>query len=87
MAADPETTHLIQSYLDEDSSSQLLAAATVSLALPTILLALRLYARVLTAAKRGWDEFLLPLAWILVVGTCIVCYSKGHSTYNEFYLH
>lgn len=83
MATPPEAQGLSQRYLEEDSSGQLVAATTVMLVLPSLLLALRLYARVLTAAERGWDEFLLPVAWILVVGTCATCYRKNRS-YLEY---
>ena len=59
------------SYLMEDCSRELIAAVITILTLSTILLALRLYARFLTKADRGWDEFLLPPAWILIVGVCV----------------
>ena len=57
-------------YLSEDCSGQLYGAIYFMLIITTILLALRLYARVLTKADRGWDEFALPVAWLLVVGCC-----------------
>ena len=75
---------LSQKYLEENSSGRLVAAATVILVLTSLLLALRLYARALTAFERGWDEFLLPAAWILVVGSCTVSYRKDCSCPRSF---
>ena len=63
--------------MEEDRSNQLIAAVATILVLSTIFLALRLYARVLTTAERGWDEFILPVAWILVVGTCAIDIGKS----------
>lgn len=74
MATTSESQGLTLTYLEENCSGQLLAATTIILIIATLLVALRLYVRVLTPATRGWDEFLLPGAWILVVGASIVCY-------------
>lgn len=57
-------------YLAENCSSRLVAAIAVMLTLSTLFLVLRLYARTLTNASRGWDEYLLPIAWLFMVGLC-----------------
>lgn len=76
MASTAGPQHFSLDYLNEDSSNRLLAAITVILIIVTVLLGLRLYARNLTNAARGWDEFLLPPAWLLVVGACVTGYRE-----------
>ncbi|MCJ1377285.1 hypothetical protein MMC17_000377 [Xylographa soralifera] len=73
--ADPsQPPPLSPEYLNQDLSGQLLAATTIILIFATALFVLRLYARSLTKAKWGWDDFLLPPAWILLVALCVTGY-------------
>lgn len=76
MASGSEKPHFPPGYLEADHSNQLLAANTVILAFATILLVLRLYARSLKNVKWGWDDILLPPAWILLVGTSVTGYRE-----------
>lgn len=75
MAA-PPPTQFPPGYLEETKGGRVLAANTVILVSSTVLLALRLYARSLTRASRGWDEFLLVPAWVLLLGLIICLYSR-----------
>ncbi|KAI9036750.1 cytochrome P450 [Aspergillus affinis] len=67
--------HYPPGYLEEDRSSQVIVASSFILVLTTILLAMRLYARSLTKAVRGWDEFLLVPSYICLMGliVCLYC--------------
>lgn len=70
MATTPSSPLPDPAYLAENCSGGLVAAIACILTLSTLFLALRLYARTLTSANRGWDEYLLPIAWIFLVGIC-----------------
>lgn len=76
MAAPTPPTEFPPGYLEEYTGDRVLAANTVILIASTILLALRLYARSLTRATRGWDEFLLVPAWIFLLGLIICLYRR-----------
>ena len=71
MATTPSSPLPDPAYLAENCSGQLIAAIACILTLSTLFLALRLYARTLTNAIRGWDEYLLPIAWMFLVGVCV----------------
>ena len=58
--------------LDDWNGTGLIVAVSVMLTLSTILLAMRVVARKLTNAERGWDDYLLPVSWLLLVGLAIV---------------
>ncbi len=64
-------------YLEQNASASLIVANTVMLVSSIVLLALRFYARSLTSAGRGWDEYLLTPAWTLLLGLIIIIYSKN----------
>lgn len=63
-------------YLEANEGNQVIAAASFILVLTTILLAMRLYARSLTKATRGWDEFLLVPSYMCLVGLIICLYCR-----------
>lgn len=75
MASIP-STQLPPEYLEEYTGNRVLAATTIILVLSTVLLGLRLYARSLTRAALGSDDFILLPAWILLLGLIICLYSK-----------
>lgn len=81
MAVPSQSNDLPPEYLAEYSGARLIVANSIILVVATTLLALRLYARSLTNASRGWDEFLLPPAWILLLGLGIVIYSEKCSNF------
>ncbi|KAL4966090.1 uncharacterized protein BDV14DRAFT_199223 [Aspergillus stella-maris] len=62
------------SYLETDNGSRVVVASTFIIVLTTVLLALRLFARSLTQARRGWDEFLLIPSYLFLVGLIICLY-------------
>lgn len=64
------------SYLEANSSSNLYAATTIILVLCTILLCLRLWARHLSPAGRGWDDYFLVPSYLCFLAVCILMYSK-----------
>ncbi|PLB50941.1 cytochrome P450 [Aspergillus steynii IBT 23096] len=61
-------------YMEANNGNQVIAATTFTLVLTTILLGMRLYARSLTDAARGWDEFLLVPSYLCCMGLMIVLY-------------
>ncbi|KAL3473782.1 hypothetical protein BJX99DRAFT_261039 [Aspergillus californicus] len=61
-------------YLETDNGSRVIIATSFILVLATVLLALRLFARSLTQARRGWDEFLLVPSYLCLVGLIICLY-------------
>lgn len=63
-------------YLNEDISSQLMAATTVILVATTILFCLRLYARTLPSIKPGPEDILLIAAYILSTASCVTGYCE-----------
>ena len=78
MAAPTNMTDFPPGYLEEDHGPKVLAATTVILVFTTVLLGLRIYARSLTKAERGWDEFLLYPSYLLLVGLLICLYRKSN---------
>lgn len=64
------------SWLADTSTASLVGVTSVMLPLATALLGLRLYSRHLTKASRGWDEFLLPPAYLGLVGLVVINYRK-----------
>ncbi|RAL13171.1 uncharacterized protein BO97DRAFT_388960 [Aspergillus homomorphus CBS 101889] len=61
-------------WLEVDHGSRVMAAVSFILVFTTILLALRLYARSLTSASRGWDEFLLVPSYLCLLGLLVCLY-------------
>lgn len=64
------------SYLEADISDQLYATTSVILILCTVLMGLRLWARHLTPAGRGWDDYFLVPSYVLFLALCILMYSE-----------
>ncbi|KAI0191912.1 hypothetical protein F4808DRAFT_443429 [Astrocystis sublimbata] len=73
-ASPPTPAQFPPGYLEEDHSGRVIAAATTILVLATIFFALRLIARNLTAAKRGWDDHLLIPSYLLLVALIATLY-------------
>lgn len=63
-------------YLEENKGGRVIAAVTSMLAITTILFALRLYARSLTKAPRGWDDHLLIPSYIFMLGLIASIYGQ-----------
>jgi hypothetical protein len=63
-------------YLEEDNGGRVIAAVTTMLVIATILYALRLYARSLTKAPRGWDDHVLIPAYIFFLGLVSCMYAE-----------
>ena len=66
-------------YLEADTSGNVYAATSIMLTFATILLGLRIYARTLTQATRGWDDFFLLPSYVLFLGLCILMYGQSDS--------
>jgi hypothetical protein len=77
MAASPAPTEneFPPGYLEENRGSSVIAATTSILVICTVLFALRLVARFLTPAKRGWDDHLLIPSYMFLLGLVIILYS------------
>ncbi|KAH8429732.1 uncharacterized protein LDX57_007404 [Aspergillus melleus] len=74
MSDSPAEPQFPPGYMEADRGSQVIAASSFILVLTTILLAMRLYARSLTKAARGWDEFLLVPSYMCLIGLLICLY-------------
>jgi hypothetical protein len=67
----PASTHSPE-YLNEYSGYKLVTISASFITLETIFVALRYYARRLTASATGWDDFIIPLAWFANIGLCVL---------------
>ena len=76
MASPQELPQMPQSYLDEYSGNTLIGVCALFIVLETVALGLRFYARRYTSTQLGWDEVLLPIAWVLNIGLCALCISE-----------
>jgi hypothetical protein len=63
-------------FLDVNHSGRVFGAVSFILVFTTILLALRLYARSLTRASRGWDEYILVPSYLCLLGLLICLYGE-----------
>ncbi|KAI0197063.1 integral membrane protein [Xylaria flabelliformis] len=70
----PTANQFPPGYLEIDQSSNVIAATTTILVISTVLFLLRLIARSLTPAKRGWDDHLLIPSYFLLLALIIVIY-------------
>lgn len=61
-------------YMEVNHGGRVIGAVTFILIFTSALLILRLYARSLTKATRGWDEFLLVPSYLLMLGLFICLY-------------
>ncbi|KAF7862477.1 hypothetical protein EAF04_007350 [Stromatinia cepivora] len=61
-------------YMNAYTGNQVVIADATILALSTILLGLRIYVRSSRSAARGWDDYLLLPAWLLLVGLGIIVF-------------
>lgn len=59
-------------YLSEYRGDSLLGVAALFIVLETVFVALRYYARHQTTSDLGWDDIVIPLAWLTSIGICIV---------------
>ena len=59
-------------YLSEYSGDKLILISAIFIALESIFVALRYYARTLTISARGWDDIIIPVAWLANIGVCII---------------
>ncbi|KAI0191908.1 hypothetical protein F4808DRAFT_443422 [Astrocystis sublimbata] len=63
-------------YLEIDNGKNVIVANSIILVLTTVLFALRLIARTLTPAKRGWDDHLLIPAYVLFLGSVGIIFAE-----------
>ena len=61
-------------YLEANNGGRVIVACSIILAVSTILSGLRFYARGPIGATRGWDDFVLIPAYILLLGLIICVY-------------
>lgn len=59
-------------YLSEYIGDRLILISAVFIALESIFVALRCYARTLTISSLGWDDIIIPVAWLANIGICIL---------------
>ena len=70
-------------YLEVDHGGNVIGAASFILVFTTILLVLRLYARTLTKASWGWDEFLLAPSYLCLIGLLICLYRQSTVPWSQ----
>ncbi|KAF2971587.1 hypothetical protein GQX73_g1923 [Xylaria multiplex] len=63
-------------YLETNNGVNVIIANSIILVLATLLYMVRLIARSLAAAKRGWDDHLLIPAYLTFIGTVAVTYAE-----------
>ena len=76
-----------QEYLDEYSGNTLIAICALFIAIETIFVVLRYYARHLTTSSFGMDDAIIPAAWIVNIGLCILCLSTETLVFPLFSAH
>ncbi|KAF3063484.1 hypothetical protein GL218_02765 [Daldinia childiae] len=77
MAAQPPSPDQFPpGYLEEDHGGRVIAAVTTILVITTVLFGLRLWARSLTTAQRGWDDHVLIPAYIFLLALCGSLYAE-----------
>lgn len=86
MSATASAPTVSQEYLAEDKGDTLLAICGVFIALETCFVALRYYARYLTTSGFGWDDAIIPIAWLTNVGLCVLCISQCFSLLIRFFV-
>ncbi|KAI4162631.1 MAG: hypothetical protein LQ342_003677 [Letrouitia transgressa] len=67
-----------EQYLNEYEGDKLIAICALFIILETTFVALRYYARHLTPAGLGWDDAIIPVAWLTNIGLCILCINAVH---------
>ncbi|KAF2179123.1 hypothetical protein K469DRAFT_674827 [Zopfia rhizophila CBS 207.26] len=72
MAEHPTPPTHSPEYLAEDSGPTLVAIGALFICLDTIFVALRFYARRLNKSPIGLDDLVIPFAWLVNVGLCIL---------------
>ncbi|THV48372.1 hypothetical protein BGAL_0252g00040 [Botrytis galanthina] len=66
--------NLSPEYLNAYTGNRVMIADAIILTLSTIFLGLRIYVRSFKTAARGWDDYLLPPAWLLLVGLGVIIF-------------
>ena len=72
-------------YLSEYSGDKVILVSAIFIALETIFVPLRFYARTLTTSARGWDDIIIPAAWLANIGMCILGIGQYRSTSSTDY--
>lgn len=63
-------------YLSEYIGDRLIHVSAIFIVLESIFVALRSYARTLTISSIGWDDIIIPVAWLANMGLCILGISQ-----------
>lgn len=73
MASPEGNKQFSEEYLNEYHGNTLLAVCALFIVLDTTFVGLRYYARHLTPTGFGWDDGIIPFAWLSHVGLCVLC--------------
>lgn len=68
----PPASSFPPGYLEEYNGNTLLGIAGLFIGLNTVFATLRYYARRQTTAGTGWDDFIIPMAWLANCGLCVL---------------
>jgi len=70
-------------YLKEYRGDTLLAICVTFIIFETVFVVLRCYARYLTTSSFGWDDAIIPAAWLANIGLAILCISSYYNVPYE----
>lgn len=73
MSSKTDLTTVDPKYVKENRGDTLLAICGALIVVETLLVVLRYYARNLTTSSFGWDDAIVPAAWLTNVGLAILC--------------
>lgn len=72
MSALPSALKRSPQYLNEYRGDTLITISALFIALESISVILRVYARTITTSTIGWDDILIPLGWLANIGLCVL---------------
>lgn len=78
MSTEPPVPVHSPKYLVEYSGHTLIFISALFITLESIFIALRYYARTLSTPIKGWDDLIIPVAWLANIGLCILGISQYH---------
>lgn len=78
MSTGPSVPAHSPEYLAEYSGHTLIFISALFITLESVFVALRYYARTLSTSTKGWDDLIIPMAWLVNIGLCILGISQYH---------
>ncbi|MCJ1265172.1 hypothetical protein MMC22_005047 [Lobaria immixta] len=85
MSTPPSALERSPQYLNEYRGDTLITIAALFIALESISVILRVYARTITTSTMGWDDILIPLGWLANIGLCVLGITMIHTAGVGYY--